>query len=99
MSHITPASLWRDTDSRYLQRQEAKLITWSTIHVAPEGYEQFVPYIVAIVEFENESRLCVQLTDVVENDLSYGMTLRPVLRKMRKSAPEDVIVYGTKYTI
>ncbi len=60
--------------------------------------ENNTPYIVAIIEFADKTRSCVQLADMKEEQLSYGMKLRPVLRKMFDSGEKGVIPYGTKYT-
>ncbi len=94
-----PAELWRQSDVRYKETRTATLITWSTIHAAPSGYEDFAPYIVAIIEFSDGSRTCVQLADCVEEQLTHGMPMRPVFRKMYTPDASGVIPYGTKYII
>lgn len=93
-----PSDLWRNTAQRYQETRIAKLITWSTIHAAPAGYEEQTPYIVAIVEFDDATRATVQLADVAEQDLFYGMRLRPVFRKIYNPSASSIIPYGTKYT-
>ena len=99
MSKTTnPAQVWRHFDRRYRQEQTAVLITWSSVYAAPSGFEAQAPYLVAIVELEDKSRVCVQLTDLDEADLTFGMKLKPVLRKMFDAGERGVIPYGTKYT-
>ncbi len=94
-----PSDLWRNTTQRYQEVRPAKLVTWSTIHAAPAGYETMAPYIVAIVEFADKTRATVQLADLEEQDLKHGMKLRPIFRKMYTPGLSGVIPYGTKYTV
>lgn len=99
MGNHSPSALWRQFEERYTEARTAKLITWSTIHVGPDGFEADTPYIVAIVEFTDSTRACVQLTDIDESRLDHGMELRPVFRRIRTPNASDVITYGTKYTV
>ena len=52
------------------------------------------PFPVVLVELENKQRLSAQLTDYQADDLTSGKKVIIVLRKTRKTAPEEVIVYG-----
>ena len=76
----------------------AKLITWSTLQVAPEGYEAFLPYTVAIIELEKGVRITTQLSGVNPGELKPGLRLKPVFRKIYEDGEEGVIHYGLKFT-
>lgn len=95
---VQPANLWRQFPWRYQETRPATLVTWSTIYAAPRGYEEMVPYTVAIIQFADGSQACVQLTDIDPDKLEYGMKLKAVFRKMHSVDEQSVIPYGTKYT-
>lgn len=78
--------------------QEAKLVTWSTVFSAPSGYEQDVPYVIAILEFSNGQRFTTQLTDIDPSKLKFGQKFYPTLRKYYEGSEKDVIRYGLKWT-
>ena len=92
----TPVTIWRQhkTLHTYLNRL-GRLVVWTKIHVAPEGFEHQIPYLVGIVQFENE-RLPLQIVDCEENDLKINQKVITVIRKIGKAKSEDVIEYGLK---
>lgn len=92
----TPASIWRQhkTLNPYLNKV-GKLIVWTKIHVAPEGFEHQTPYLVGIVQLEGE-RLPLQIVDCHEEDLKINQKVKVVIRKIGKVKSEDVIEYGLK---
>ena len=93
----TPASIWRQhkTLHTYLNKI-GRLLVWTKIHVAPEGFEQQVPYLVGIVQFEDGKKSPVQIVDCEEKDLTVNQKVITVIRKIGKVKSEDVIEYGLK---
>lgn len=77
----------------------AKLITWSVVSATLDGFEDYSPMIIAIVEFDNGKRITTQITDVNPKDLTQGIILRPTFRKVYAAGENGVIHYGVKYTI
>lgn len=92
----TPASIWRQhkTLHSYLNKV-GRLIVWTKIFVAPEGFEHQTPYLVGIVQFAQE-RLPLQIVDCDEQDLKVNQKVKVVIRKIGKAKSEDVIEYGLK---
>lgn len=92
----TPVSIWRShkTLHNYLNKT-GKLIVWTKIFVAPEGFEHQTPYIVGIIQLENE-RLPLQVVDCEEEKLKVNQKMKIVIRKIGKAKSEDVIEYGLK---
>ena len=76
----------------------AKLISWSAVYAAQEGFEGSLPYIVAIVEIEEGEKITTQIVDISEDELEYGMDLVPVFRKVYAAGEEGIIHYGVKFT-
>ncbi|MDI6855774.1 MAG: Zn-ribbon domain-containing OB-fold protein [Candidatus Thermoplasmatota archaeon] len=68
------------------------LLTYTTVHVAPAGFENFVPYTIAVAELEEGGKLLAWLGGIKEENLEIGMKLRIVVEQL----PEDRIVYSLK---
>lgn len=92
----SPVQIWRQhkTLHNYLNKT-GRLIVWTKIFVAPSGFEHQVPYLVGIVQFEDE-RMPSQIVDCSEADLKVNMKVITVIRKIGKVKAEDVIEYGIK---
>jgi len=71
--------------------------SYSTIYQAPVGYEQFVPYTVALIELEEGPLVAAQLTDVDRDEVEIGMPVEMVTRKLREEGDDGLIVYGYKF--
>ena len=60
-------------------------------------FKRYAPYTVALIELENGERATAPLVEVDQSDLSIGMHVTAVLRKVRHTGEEDVIAYGIKF--
>lgn len=74
-----------------------EIYSFTTIYDAPAGFEHNAPYTVALVKLEEGPIVTAQLTDVDESELSIGMPVEMVTRKLRTDGPEGMIVYGYKF--
>ena len=61
------------------------------------GFEQYAPYTVALVKLEKGPLLTAQQTDVDPEEVSIGMPVEMVTRKLRTDGEEGMIVYGYKF--
>ncbi len=100
----SPVQIWRQhkTLHTYLGKK-GKILVWTKILVPPLGFENQAPYLVGIVEFEDKSRMPVQIVGCEEQDLPAGrqglrvnQKVEVVIRKVGKARSEDVIEYGVK---
>ena len=69
----------------------------TTVYSAPEGYEEYVPYAVALVKLEEGPLVTAQLTDVQPAQVEIGMPVEMVTRKVREFGEDGVILYGYKF--
>lgn len=93
----SPAQVWRTTKQLHKQLgKKGKIVVWTRIFVAPSGYEAELPYIVAIVEFEDGTRKSLQVVDYTEEQLKPGQTVITAIRRIGNAKPEEVITYGVK---
>ena len=75
----------------------SEVYSYSTIYQAPEGFEEFIPYTVALVKLEEGPLVTAQLTDVEAEDVRVGMPVEMVTRKIREEGEDGLIVYGYKF--
>jgi uncharacterized OB-fold protein len=69
----------------------------TTIFQAPRGYEEFVPYTVALVKLDEGPLVTAQLTDIDQDEVEIGMPVEMVTRKLREEGEDGLIVYGYKF--
>jgi len=82
----------------YLDKEKAKLITWTVIYNPPYGFENKKPLIIGIVEtLETKTKLLVSITDLLPEELKEGLELEPVLRRVNEDGEHGLIHYGIKY--
>jgi uncharacterized OB-fold protein len=73
-----------------------KILTFTTIRVAPKDFETEVPYNVAIVESDNGVRVTTQVVDCKPEDLQIGKKVKFVFRKLFSEGHTGIICYGYK---
>jgi hypothetical protein len=67
------------------------------VHSAPEGFEPYVPYTVALIRLEEGPMVTAQLTDVAPGDVQIGMPVEMVTRRLEAQGDEGPIIYGYKF--
>jgi uncharacterized OB-fold protein len=67
------------------------------VYKAPVGFEEYVPYVVALVQLEEGALVAAQLTDVDPTEVQIGMPVECVLRRWRTNGPDGNIIYGYKF--
>jgi len=76
---------------------QGEVYSYSTVFHAPEGFKEFAPYTVALVKLEEGPMVTAQLTDVDADEVSIGMPVEMVTRKIQSGGDEGTIVYGYKF--
>lgn len=74
-----------------------EVYSFSTVFSAPEGFEAYTPYTVALIKLEEGPMLTAQLTDVTPSEVKIGMPVEMVTRRLRVQDEEGVILYGYKF--
>ncbi len=69
----------------------------ATVYNAPAGYTEQQPYAVALIKLEEGPVVAGQLTDVDAADVTIGMPVEMVTRKVRTEGDSGLIVYGYKF--
>lgn len=77
---------------------KGEVYSYTTIYEPPAGYEENVPYTVALVKLEEGPIVTAQLTDLGENPIQIGAPVEMVTRRLRQDGDErGMIVYGYKF--
>lgn len=80
----------------YKLKRQGKVISYTVIHVAAAGFEDQVPYVLAIIELEDGPRLTAQVTDCNSDEIKIGDEVEIVFRRMGEESKDGVIYYGFK---
>ena len=93
----SPSEVWRQHKKlhNYLNKK-GKLLVWTKVSVPPSGFEDSIPYFSGIVQFEDGSKLPVQIVDCAETDLKENLKVISVIRRGKKVTPDEVIEYVVK---
>ena len=76
---------------------KGKLVTFTIIRVAPEGFTDQAPYAVGIVELSEGIRVMGQITDCDPETLKTGDDLITQFRRIREEGKTGIIMYGYKF--
>jgi uncharacterized OB-fold protein len=76
---------------------KGKLVTFTIIRVAPEGFGDQVPYAVGIVELAEGIRIMAQITDCDPETLKIGDRLTTKFRRINEEGKTGAIMYGYKF--
>jgi len=75
-----------------------EVYSYTTIFDAPAGYEENVPYTVALIKLEEGPLVTAQLTDLGDQPVEIGTPVEMVTRRLRNDGDErGMIVYGYKF--
>jgi uncharacterized OB-fold protein len=77
---------------------EGDVYSFTTIYEAPAGYDEDVPFSVALVKLEEGPMVTAQLTDLGGQVPEIGLPVEMVTRRLRQDGDErGVIIYSYKF--
>jgi len=74
-----------------------EVYSYTTMYSAPTAFEEYTPYTVALVKLAEGPLITAQLTDVETEEISIGMPVEMVTRKLSQDGEEGQILYGYKF--
>ncbi|MFH1393256.1 MAG: Zn-ribbon domain-containing OB-fold protein [Candidatus Micrarchaeota archaeon] len=78
---------------------KGKVFSFTEISAAAAGFEDAVPYVLAIIELDEGARLTAQIVDARGADVKIGDRVEQVFRIIQKDDPEGLIHYGFKFRL
>ncbi|MEA5077855.1 MAG: Zn-ribbon domain-containing OB-fold protein [Anaerolineaceae bacterium] len=87
-----------EAKTQYAFSGKGTVYSYTIMRDAPAGYEENIPYTVAVVALEEGPMVTAQLTDLGEQPVEIGMPVEMVTRKIRQDGDErGMLVYGYKF--
>lgn len=74
-----------------------EVYSFTTMYTAPQGFDRYAPYVVALVKLAEGSLVTAQLTDVAQNEVYIGMPVEMVTRRINEESEAGLINYGFKF--
>ncbi|MCJ7634076.1 Zn-ribbon domain-containing OB-fold protein [Candidatus Bathyarchaeota archaeon] len=71
--------------------------TYTVIRTPPEGFEEYAPYILALVKLDEGPTITSQVVNCSPEKLFIGMLVETCFRKLRVQNKEGIIIYGFKF--
>lgn len=78
---------------------KGKVYSYTTIYSGPSGFEDQVPYVIAMIELEEGARVLGQVVDCKPEDVKVGAKVEKVFRVIQRDDPEGLIHYGFKFRL
>jgi uncharacterized OB-fold protein len=82
----------------YMLKGLGKVISWTVIRVAPGGFEDQVPYAVAMIELDEGTKIAGQIVNGIDG-IEIGKKVKAVFRRMYTDGSSGLIHYGLKWEI
>lgn len=76
---------------------KGKLVTFTIIRTAPDGFEDLAPYAVGIIELKDGIKILAQITDCDPEKLKTGDKLEAKFRRMNEDGKTGMIYYAYKF--
>ena len=77
--------------------EKGKVVSWTVVRNPPQGYLEFAPYVVALVELDDGIRILTQLVDVAPIKVKTDMRVEAAFRRVRVDGSSGIIEYGYKF--
>jgi uncharacterized OB-fold protein len=76
---------------------KGEIYSYAIVHHAPSGFDNHVPYPVALIRLAEGPLVTAQLTDCDEEELTIGRPVEMVMRRLIDTGEDGVLVYGYKF--
>jgi len=74
-----------------------KVLSYTIVHSAQEGFKNIVPYVIAIVKLDEGPKVTGQIRDIDPTEVKIGMPVKSVFRKMSQDGKSGIIHYSYKF--
>ncbi|EKD52851.1 MAG: hypothetical protein ACD_61C00219G0002 [uncultured bacterium] len=87
----------RGGPERFTFSGQGTVYSFTVIYEAPAGFEQFVPYVVALIKLEEGPMITAQITDTDLDKIYIGMPVEMVTRLLSEEGDRGLRHYGYKF--
>ena len=82
----------------YMFSGKGTIVTYTIISSAPAGFEEYSPYVVAIIKLEEGPTISTQIVNSPE-EIEVGKQVVSVFRKLNEDGSSGILYYGTKFEV
>ncbi len=87
-----------EAKNEYAFSGKGEVYSFTVMHDAPAGFEDTLPYTVALVKLEEGPMVTAQLTDLGDHPVEIGIPVEMVTRKIRADMDDKgMLIYGYKF--
>ncbi len=76
---------------------KGRVVTFTEVHEPMPDFKMMVPYIMAIVEMDENVRMTGHLVDIEYAEVEPGMEVDVTIRRLGEESPYGIIYYGYKF--
>ncbi len=76
-----------------------RILSFTRVFSAPEGFENEAPYFLALIELENKVVILSQVVDSPEDKISINASVKMVFRRVFEDGSKGAIAYGFKFKV
>ncbi len=73
--------------------------SYTLVYEPADGFENQVPYIMAIIQLDEGPRITAQIVDCKPEDVKIGARVEMVFRKLGEDGKAGIIYYGYKFAL
>jgi uncharacterized OB-fold protein len=73
------------------------VLTTTTVYEAPRGFAEQVPYVAGLIRLDEGPVVATMITDMDPEDVTTGMRVEMVTRRIRCDSADSPILYGYKF--
>lgn len=74
-----------------------KVFSYTIIRAPPEGFKEYAPYIIAVVDLDEGTKILSQVVDCDHKDIKIGMKVKSCFRRIRSENDTGLVLYGFKF--
>ncbi|MBD6956344.1 MAG: Zn-ribbon domain-containing OB-fold protein [Thermoplasmatales archaeon] len=82
---------------KYELKNTGRIYSFTVVYQDIPDFKELKPYIVAIVEMDDGPRITGQVVDALPEEITIGMPVKAVFRRIREESPSGIIEYGYKF--
>jgi hypothetical protein len=86
-----------DSVEKFWFSGNGKILSYTVIHTAPDGFEKHSPYAIALVQLDEGPVVSAHIVD--PDGIGMGKRVRAVFRKLYEDGSSGVISYGFKFEL
>jgi len=89
----------RESVEKLVFSGRGEIVSYTIIRSAPEGFEKYIPYAVAIIKLDEGTNISGQIVGKNIENINIGSRVKPVFRRMFEDGDKGLIQYGLKFEI